>query len=194
MPERLLGIRHHGPGSARAVVQELSRSRPDILLIEGPPDADEIIGFAAAPAMVPPVALLVYAQDDPKRSRFYPFGDTASHVIGYVAAVSEKELGQDNDDPLLELPDFRIGKNGVEKALDLEMRGTAGTRMLRDIDPMAVIVISKPSNCQGVRPSSRSAACGASFGAGASTALSGSRQRARCVCEPRRGCRVTHGR
>jgi penicillin-binding protein 2 len=58
-------------------------------------------------------------------TRFYPFGDTASHVIGYVAAVSEKELN--GDDPLLELPDFRIGKNGVEKSYDLEMRGTAGT-------------------------------------------------------------------
>ncbi len=31
------------------------------------------------------------------------------------------------DDPLLELPDFRIGKNGIEKAYDLELRGTAGT-------------------------------------------------------------------
>jgi penicillin-binding protein 2 len=61
-------------------------------------------------------------------TRFYPFGETASHVIGYVAAVSEKELN--GDDPLLELPDFRIGKNGVEKALDLEMRGTAGTSQI----------------------------------------------------------------
>jgi penicillin-binding protein 2 len=58
-------------------------------------------------------------------TRFYPFGDTVSHVVGYVAAVSEQDLA--GDDPLLELPDFRIGKNGVEKAFDLEMRGTAGT-------------------------------------------------------------------
>jgi penicillin-binding protein 2 len=56
--------------------------------------------------------------------RFYPFGQTAAHVIGYVAAVSEKEL---TGDPLLELPDFRIGKAGVEKAEDLKLRGTAGT-------------------------------------------------------------------
>ncbi len=57
--------------------------------------------------------------------RHYPFGDIASHVLGYVAAVSEKEL--EGDDPLLELPDFRIGKNGIEKAYDLELRGSAGT-------------------------------------------------------------------
>jgi penicillin-binding protein 2 len=57
--------------------------------------------------------------------RHYPFGEEAYHVLGYVAAVSEKELT--GDDPLLELPDFRIGKEGVEKAYDLELRGSAGT-------------------------------------------------------------------
>ncbi|HTZ37648.1 MAG TPA: penicillin-binding protein 2 [Stellaceae bacterium] len=56
--------------------------------------------------------------------RFYPFGPTAAHVLGYVAAVSEKEL---TGDPLLELPDFRIGKAGIEKSQDLKLRGTAGT-------------------------------------------------------------------
>jgi len=56
--------------------------------------------------------------------RYYPFGPTAAHVLGYVAAVSEKEL---NGDPLLELPDFRIGKAGIEKSQDLKLRGTAGT-------------------------------------------------------------------
>ncbi|MGE5270519.1 MAG: penicillin-binding protein 2, partial [Thiohalocapsa sp.] len=55
--------------------------------------------------------------------RHYPYGPTAAHVLGYVAAVSEKEL---TGDPLLELPDIRIGKSGVEKARDLELRGIAG--------------------------------------------------------------------
>ena len=56
--------------------------------------------------------------------RYYPYGTSASHALGYVAAVSEKEL---TGDPLLELPDFRIGKNGVEKAQDTPLRGSAGT-------------------------------------------------------------------
>jgi penicillin-binding protein 2 len=55
--------------------------------------------------------------------RHYPYADAAAHIIGYVAAVSEKEL---NGDPLLELPDLRIGKSGVEKAHDVALRGTAG--------------------------------------------------------------------
>jgi penicillin-binding protein 2 len=60
-------------------------------------------------------------------TRNYPFRETAAHVVGYVAKVSEQEL---TGDPLLELPDFRIGKAGVEKAQDLALRGTAGTRQV----------------------------------------------------------------
>jgi penicillin-binding protein 2 len=56
--------------------------------------------------------------------RFYPFGASASHVIGYVAAVSEKDL---TGDPLLELPDFRIGRSAIEKSQDSLLRGAAGT-------------------------------------------------------------------
>lgn len=58
-------------------------------------------------------------------TRHYLFADTASHMLGYVAAVSEQDLT--GDDPLLELPDFRVGKSGIEKAYDVELRGTAGT-------------------------------------------------------------------
>jgi len=61
MPSELhiLGIRHHGPGSARMVLRALESIRPDAVLIEGPPDAAEVLGLAAEAQMVPPVALLV---------------------------------------------------------------------------------------------------------------------------------------
>ncbi|MDG4720254.1 MULTISPECIES: penicillin-binding protein 2 [Thalassospira] len=61
---------------------------------------------------------------DAGRSRDYPEGPHLAHTLGYVAAVSEKEL---TGDPLLELPGFTIGKSGVEKVYDLALRGTAGT-------------------------------------------------------------------
>jgi len=70
---RVLGIRHHGPGSARSLVQALSDFDPAIVLIEGPPDADGIIPLAADPAMQPPVALLVYDESRPSHAAFYPF-------------------------------------------------------------------------------------------------------------------------
>lgn len=63
--------------------------------------------------------------------RTYPFGAELSHVLGYVAAVSENDLKTRNDgDPLLRLPGFPIGKNGVEKAVDKELRGKGGVRQV----------------------------------------------------------------
>ena len=57
------------------------------------------------------------------QTRHYPYIDSAAHLIGYVGAVNAKEQ---TGDPLLELPSFRIGKNGVEKVHDLHLRGRAG--------------------------------------------------------------------
>ncbi|WP_340558708.1 DUF5682 family protein [Streptomyces sp. GSL17-111] len=68
----LLGVRHHGPGSARAVRAALDAHRPRAVLIEGPPEADAVAGLAADPALHPPVALLAHALDDPGRSAFWP--------------------------------------------------------------------------------------------------------------------------
>ncbi|MFZ2240053.1 MAG: DUF5682 family protein, partial [Gordonia amarae] len=69
----VLGIRHHGPGSARAVVAELDRIAPDAVLIEGPADASDLIESVVAEGMTPPVALLGYAADDPSSAAFWPF-------------------------------------------------------------------------------------------------------------------------
>ncbi|MEU1277474.1 DUF5682 family protein [Streptomyces sp. NPDC005805] len=69
----LLGVRHHGPGSARAVRAALDAARPPAVLIEGPPEADALVEFAADEGMRPPVALLAHAVDDPGRSAFWPF-------------------------------------------------------------------------------------------------------------------------
>lgn len=68
-----LGIRHHGPGSAYSVVQALTAIQPDIILIEGPPEAEAVLALAGDPQMEPPVALLVYAEDDLAEAAFYPF-------------------------------------------------------------------------------------------------------------------------
>lgn len=79
----LYGIRHHGPGSARRLVQALEALRPASVLIEGPVDASDLLPMLADPAMVPPVALLVYASDDPARATFWPF---AAYSPEYQAA------------------------------------------------------------------------------------------------------------
>src|SRR3954454_7139327 len=89
MPERLYGIRHHGPGSARAVVQELEREPPQVLLVEGPPEADDLVRWVAAPGLEPPVALLGYASDDPRRAAFWPFAVFSPEWQGIRWAVED---------------------------------------------------------------------------------------------------------
>ncbi|GAA2994941.1 DUF5682 family protein [Streptomyces fulvorobeus] len=68
----LLGVRHHGPGSARAVLAALEAARPRVVLIEGPPEGDALLPLAADERMKPPVALLAHAVDDPGRAAFWP--------------------------------------------------------------------------------------------------------------------------
>jgi penicillin-binding protein 2 len=55
--------------------------------------------------------------------REYPAGEITAHTLGYVGPVAQEEL---TGEPLLELPEFRIGKNGVEKIYDQILRGRPG--------------------------------------------------------------------
>ncbi|GCD95442.1 DUF5682 family protein [Embleya hyalina] len=82
----LLGVRHHGPGSARAVGAALARLRPDIVLIEGPPEADPLLSFAAEPGLRPPVALLAHAVDDPAQAGFWPYADFSPEWVAITHA------------------------------------------------------------------------------------------------------------
>ncbi|MFF2008163.1 DUF5682 family protein [Streptomyces sp. NPDC058195] len=68
----LLGVRHHGPGSARAVRAALDAARPRVVLVEGPPEADALLPLAADERMRPPVALLAHVVDDPGQAAFWP--------------------------------------------------------------------------------------------------------------------------
>lgn len=69
----VMGVRHHGPGSARAVLAALDRLRPDVVLVEGPADADPLAALGDHPGLVPPVALLAYETDTPASAAFWPF-------------------------------------------------------------------------------------------------------------------------
>jgi hypothetical protein len=69
----VFGIRHHGPGCARSLRAALEQWEPDIVLVEGPPDAQEVLPLLISAEMKPPVALLVYSPENPARSVYYPF-------------------------------------------------------------------------------------------------------------------------
>ena len=68
-------------------------------------------------------------------SRHYPFGPYTAHVVGYVGRVSQNDLdrirnGGNEIDPVLQIPEFQIGKTGIERAMESRLRGQAGTRRI----------------------------------------------------------------
>ncbi len=69
----MYGIRRHGPGCARSLLAALTELQPDIVLVEGPPDAQGVLALLPHEGMRPPVALLVYPPDSPQRAVYYPF-------------------------------------------------------------------------------------------------------------------------
>ncbi|RFM30115.1 DUF5682 family protein [Deminuibacter soli] len=73
MAVHVLGIRHHGPGSARNVRQYLEALQPDMVLVEGPPDADALLQWVGHKELQPPVAILCYQPDRLQQGVFYPF-------------------------------------------------------------------------------------------------------------------------
>jgi hypothetical protein len=75
MAIHISGIRHHGPGSAKNVKSFLESVKPDIVLVEGPPEADEILQWVQHKELIPPVAILCYRPDSPQQSAFYPFAE-----------------------------------------------------------------------------------------------------------------------
>lgn len=86
----LLGIRHHGPGSCRNILQALERIRPDLILLEGPAEAEALMTFIADEQMKPPVALLGYQPDVPQNAVFYPFADFSPEWQALRYALREK--------------------------------------------------------------------------------------------------------
>ncbi|WP_330298152.1 DUF5682 family protein [Streptomyces sp. NBC_00503] len=142
----LLGVRHHGPGSARAVRAALDAAQPSAVLIEGPPEGDALLPLAADPGMRPPVALLAHAADDPGRAAFWPLAgfspewaairwaqarDVPVRFIDLPAAHSlalagEADLGGDAE-----------GDSGEDAGEGGEAPGPSG-RTVR-LDPLAVL-------------------------------------------------------
>jgi penicillin-binding protein 2 len=112
------GLIEIGEGDRRRVLRESRRKHSFVpLVVRADLGWQEVASVEVAIPELPGVAI------EEGLVRNYPYGATAAHIVGYVAAVSEKDL---TGDPLLELPDFRIGKSGIEKSQDIRLRGLAG--------------------------------------------------------------------
>ncbi len=73
-------------------------------------------------------------------TRLYPFGPLLAHLVGYVAPPNDADVASD---PMLALPGIRVGRAGLEKFHDRELRGGAGAiqlevnavgRVIRELD------------------------------------------------------------
>ena len=106
----------------RRVTREVSRRRRFVpVTVREDMSWDEVARVAVNAPDLPGVAIEVGS------SREYTYGEEFAHVLGYVAPPAESDL---TGDPLLELPDMRIGRNGVERVYDVALRGRAGTSQL----------------------------------------------------------------
>ena len=76
-------------------------------------------------------------QPDVGETRDYPLRPGACRTCWAMSRRSRPDDTKNDDDPLLDLPGFRIGKRGIEKAFDSELRGTAGASRVSRSTPMA---------------------------------------------------------
>lgn len=81
-------IRHHGPGSARSLARALIANPPDVLLVEGPADADALLPFLTSPELEPPVALMAHVVGSPERAVFYPFSNFSPEFVALRWALT----------------------------------------------------------------------------------------------------------
>lgn len=114
------------PGEAEALQQILAKSRRNRLrqavMVKEHLSWDELSKIEFHAPSLPGAVI------DTGQVRYYPLGQAGAHLIGYVGAVAEEEM--EEGQPLLKQPDFKIGKQGIEKMIDTELRGSAGVQQM----------------------------------------------------------------
>ncbi|MEN3953462.1 penicillin-binding protein 2 [Iodidimonas sp. SYSU 1G8] len=111
------------PEKVEAVIRQAARSRRFLPLTVS--DNLSWEEFARVNSIVPE---LPGVQPDAGRSRFYPYPAEFALLVGYVGQVTDEDLKKLPNDPLYMLPDFRIGKRGLEAYHEKRLRGVAGLR------------------------------------------------------------------
>lgn len=89
MTTTLLGIRHHGVGSARSVERALQQLQPDALVIEAPSEITAILPLLAHPDTRPPIALLLYQTDHPNQAVYYPLAEFSPEWVAIRYALAQ---------------------------------------------------------------------------------------------------------
>jgi penicillin-binding protein 2 len=130
IPERLENVEHVLRTLAKVLdlsVDDVNRILDELKAAEGyqPVQVAENVPYDRYAAVT--VRLPELPGVEPMRgfSRYYPDGPAVGHLIGYVGSASAKEYEQEKN-PLLITPGFKIGKEGLEETLEQRLRGVPG--------------------------------------------------------------------
>lgn len=107
-------------GRIARVIRDIQRQRRFLpVLVQNNLTWDQMTAIEVSLPTLPGVSI------EEGKIRSYPLKDATAHILGYVGIANEKETKEDTD-PLLSLPGFQIGKNGLEKQYESVLRGKAG--------------------------------------------------------------------
>lgn len=152
MAVHILGIRHHGVGSADHVLKRLGEIKPDLILVEGPPEISELLSLVGNPDFVPPVAIMLYNEKNVTHSIFYPYAEFSPE---WIAA----KYASENKVPIsaIDLPasiaftirkgegDLLSGQNQDEEDIDEDVN--ENIEIVNHIDPLSYLAkVSKFSS------------------------------------------------
>jgi len=90
----------------------------------------DVVEFVPHETMIPLYSLMNLRETikiSPSPKRLYPYGDSAAHIIGYVAKANQKEVDKE---PILKLLGH-VGKSGIEKYYNGYLQGIAGERRIK---------------------------------------------------------------
>ncbi len=142
----LLGIRHHGPGSARSVLAVLAQCQPAAILIEGPADAQPLLAQVDRDDLALPIALMLHSaekDDSAPAAAFYPFAE-------YSPEWQALRHGQRHGIPVQETliaPGKWTPACGAAAVSTLLARGARFSALVASNDDMAIGAIKQLHEC-----------------------------------------------
>jgi penicillin-binding protein 2 len=149
IPQQLEKGRDVVPEVARLLqldTEEVARIRSELAQSQGfhPVQVGENVSYAQYAAVTVRLPDLPGVQATQGYSRYYPDGPAVAHLVGYVGSANAKEYEAEDKNPLLLIPGFKIGKQGLEKTLEPYLRGTPGGqrvevtargKLVKELDP-----------------------------------------------------------
>ena len=145
----VFGVRHHGTGCSRALVSALEAFKPDLLLVEGPPEGTAALKVDGLTEAKPPVALIVYPEADPKRAGIYPFAEFSPEWVAIRYALGTGIPVEFIDLPLANRFGLEDGRTRTLEEVGKEFNVTR--ERIRQIEAKALRKLRHPSRSKRLR-------------------------------------------